>query len=96
MKNFPTRLFTLLTGFAFVVSTNAQLVVDTYAPNMYPAANTPFIHGVTSGDPLPNAVIIWTRVDTNNINASISGGWFVATDSSFSNVVASGNYTADS
>jgi len=26
-----------------------------------PAASTPFLHGVASGDPLPGAVILWTR-----------------------------------
>lgn len=49
----------------------------------------PFYHGVASGDPLPDAMIIWTRLTTSettpqNIN------WRMATDTLFTNVVASG------
>ncbi len=45
-----------------------------------------FTHGVASGDPLQNAVILWTRaLDATEVE------WEVATDQDFRNVVASGD-----
>jgi len=55
----------------------------------------PFYHGVASGDPTPNAVIIWTRV-TPETDGNINGTWQVALDTNFTNVVQSGTFTADS
>ena len=45
----------------------------------------PFYHGVASGDPLEDAVIIWTRVTPYNnngslINDNITVGWEMSTD----------------
>jgi alkaline phosphatase D len=50
-------------------------------------ALAPFYHGVASGDPLPDAVIIWTRITTSD-PGTISGTWFVATDTLFANTIA--------
>ncbi|CAN5256479.1 hypothetical protein BH09BAC1_BH09BAC1_26670 [soil metagenome] len=57
-------------------------------------ALAPFYHGVASGDPLNNAVIIWTRVTTPD-TGSISGNWFVATDTLFANTIQSGQFTTN-
>ena len=48
----------------------------------------PFYHGVASGDPLNDAVIIWTRVTTTDTIAEVK--WRVATDTLMSNVIDSG------
>ena len=48
-----------------------------------------FAHGVASGDPLSDRVILWTRIDTD-ATQDIEVSWFVAEDSKFSNVVQSG------
>ena len=64
------------------------------------AAAGPFQHGVASGDPLSDAVVIWTRV-TPTASATPGSGrgpattvtWQVATDPSFRRVVASGRET---
>ncbi len=57
----------------------------------------PFYHGVASGDPTQDAVIIWTRVTPDSMNlGAISGTWEVATDTLFQNIVTSGNFTTDS
>lgn len=53
----------------------------------------PFYHGVASGDPLPDAVIIWTRVTTED--ASVTVSWKMATDTLFSNVVQTGTATTN-
>ncbi len=58
----------------------------------------PFYHGVASGDPLPNNVIIWTRVtpDSVQINQSIVVNWKVATDTGMTNIVQTGVLLTDS
>jgi len=48
----------------------------------------PFYHGVASGDPLGDAVIIWTRVTTTDTVESVT--WRIATDTLMTNVVDSG------
>ncbi len=57
----------------------------------------PFYHGVASGDPLTDKVIIWTRItpDSGNFTPK-TVSWKVSTDTSFANIVQSGTYTTDS
>jgi alkaline phosphatase D len=52
----------------------------------------PFFHGVASGDPLPDAVVIWTRV-TTDATGMLPVNWRVATDVNMTNVVRSGAFT---
>jgi alkaline phosphatase D len=57
----------------------------------------PFFHGVASGDPLEDRVIIWTRVTPDSLTTgTISVDWRVATDVDLQNVVASGNFITSS
>ncbi|MDT7847598.1 alkaline phosphatase D family protein [Streptomyces justiciae] len=60
-----------------------------------------FLHGVASGDPLPDGILLWTRVTP--VAAAIPGSglgpdtevsWIVATDKAFTNIVAKGSVTA--
>ncbi len=55
----------------------------------------PFYHGVASGDPLQDAVIIWTRItpDSNEIVKDVD--WEVALDLDFNQTVQTGTYTTD-
>ncbi len=46
-----------------------------------------FKHGVASGDPLQNSVILWTRVTPDAAAESIEVSYEVATDAAFSNLV---------
>lgn len=56
----------------------------------------PFFHGVASGDPLEDRVIIWTRVTPSSTDEQpIEVGWRVAEDTAFTNVVQSGTFTTD-
>lgn len=48
-----------------------------------------FGHGVASGDPLADRVVLWTRV-TQSGGGSIDVGWEVARDALFKDLVASG------
>jgi alkaline phosphatase D len=49
----------------------------------------PFYHGVASGDPLPDRVIIWTRVTPEDSVASVGVKWEVAEDENFSSIYKS-------
>ncbi|MDH6610681.1 alkaline phosphatase D [Streptomyces sp. SAI-208] len=60
-----------------------------------------FLHGVASGDPLPDGILLWTRVTPTAEAVPGSGlgpdtevGWVVAEDKAFTNVVAKGSVTA--
>ncbi|GGT13187.1 alkaline phosphatase D family protein [Streptomyces chromofuscus] len=60
-----------------------------------------FLHGVASGDPLPDGILLWTRVTPtaeatpgSGLGPDIEVGWTVATDKAFTNVVAKGSTTA--
>jgi alkaline phosphatase D len=54
----------------------------------------PFFHGVASGDPLADRVIIWTRV-TPERDGDVVVRWSVATDTAFRNTVRSGSFTTN-
>lgn len=53
-----------------------------------------FVHGVASGDPLPDSVILWTRVTTDGAGP-VDVVWEVADDPAMSKRVASGSTTTD-
>lgn len=78
------------------------LVKDLYQQNNHKITLQPclkpFYHGVASGDPMTDRVIIWTRVtpDTNQINQSIIVDWKIATDTGMVNVVNQGTLLTDS
>lgn len=51
-----------------------------------------FNHGVASGDPLSDALIIWTRVSRSQNSEQVSAvaAWELATDAEFKNIIRSG------
>jgi len=53
-----------------------------------PVVDSAFAHGVASGDPLQDRVIIWTRVSTSAATVEVS--WQVSKDRQFDQLVASG------
>lgn len=58
-------------------------------------ALAPFLHGVASGDPLPDGVILWTRMTPEDPAAAARVVWVVATDPELSQVVRAGEATTD-
>src|SRR5690606_19362452 len=69
-------------------------------PEAY-AAGAPFVHGVASGDPLPDAVVLWTRVTPSadahpgsGIGPDVPVAWQVSNNPAFTQVVAQGNTVA--
>ncbi len=64
----------------------------------YDLQNDPFLHGVASGDPLKDRVIIWSRITPPaGYTGPLNVNWEVAIDSNFYQVVESGQFqTSDS
>ncbi|WP_239540778.1 alkaline phosphatase D family protein [Spongiivirga citrea] len=75
-------------------TTNAQLVVGNEVLPFDPALK-PFYHGVASGDPLADRVIIWTRVTTAE-DTNVNVKWKIATDLQFKNIVKTGTVITNS
>ena len=59
------------------------------------AAAATFAHGVASGDPLHDRVILWTRVTAPGAKAPVGVRWDVATDPDFKSIVKQGHATAE-
>ncbi len=60
-----------------------------------------FLHGVASGDPLPDGILLWTRITPSpdavpgsGLGPDVQVSWQVAEDTGFARVVASGTVTA--
>ncbi|MGW5426745.1 alkaline phosphatase D family protein [Streptomyces sp. NPDC004059] len=60
-----------------------------------------FLHGVASGDPLPDGVLLWTRVTPtpeaipgSGVGPDTEVSWVVARDKAFTGIVAKGTVTA--
>lgn len=65
-----------------------DLYVDPVA-SLYDQSLKPFYHGVASGDPLPDRIILWTRVTPEKMNTTIPVKWEIAEDINFSSVYKS-------
>jgi len=84
INNVPRRRFLVTTG----------LTLGALALRGYPvqaAAPAHFTHGVASGDPLQDRVILWTRVlPGSGLAQTIAVQWEVAADAGFEQIVAQG------
>jgi alkaline phosphatase D len=59
----------------------------------YQETDKPFYHGVASGDPLADRVIIWTRVTPENSVSEIKTKWEIADNEEFEPVLKKGTLT---
>ncbi|HQY07697.1 MAG: alkaline phosphatase D family protein [Burkholderiales bacterium] len=59
-----------------------------------PVASVTYAHGVASGDPLSDRVILWTRLSTVATTA-VTLRWEVSTDAAFTTLAASGSTSTD-
>jgi alkaline phosphatase D len=57
--------------------------------------NALFAHGVASGDPLTDRVIIWTRVSPKMATSDVRVKWMVASDPALSQIVKRGEVTTN-
>ncbi|HNE51033.1 MAG TPA: alkaline phosphatase D family protein [Chitinophagales bacterium] len=92
MKRF---LLCYVLAFGALFSSKAMESISSLERSMVDTSLIPFYHGVASGDPLPDKVIIWTRV-TPDVDGAVNGTWRVALDTNFTSIVQSGTFTADS
>jgi alkaline phosphatase D len=67
--------------------------VDAWAYDGGPPPTGTFQHGIASGDPLPDAVMLWTRVSEQT--AAVDVTWELASDPAFADVVANGTFNTD-
>ncbi|HEY5691922.1 MAG TPA: alkaline phosphatase D family protein [Cyclobacteriaceae bacterium] len=94
------KLLVLLTcAYLFLSCTRqTETIPDTYfdpISALYDQSLKPFYHGVASGDPLPDRVIIWTRVTPEEMNSSIPVLWELAEDSNFTSIYKSDTISAN-
>ena len=97
----PSRRTVLRAGAGLGIA-GATVAVGRSAPASAtpPTAAAVFAHGVASGDPLPDRVILWTRVTPSAAATPGSGAgtaipvtWMIADDAALRRVVASGSVT---
>ncbi|MDN5491571.1 MAG: alkaline phosphatase D family protein, partial [Acinetobacter sp.] len=55
-----------------------------------PTAKVEFLHGVASGDPLKDRVILWTRITPQDTSLRLEVVWEIATDDKFTQVINTG------
>src|SRR2546427_12197398 len=62
--------------------------------------SNPFTLGIASGDPLPNSVVLWTRLDDDVLDAAnatkqdVPVRWEIAADDKFNKIVQKGSNVA--
>jgi alkaline phosphatase D len=62
-------------------------------PDAGPPPTGPFQHGVASGDPFADSVVLWTRI--SEASAAVSVDYEVAEDAAFATIVAMGTFSTD-
>jgi len=87
-------MFRRLLQFLVLYFCTTDVVAQTFPENInLDTAHFPFTHGVTSGDPTIDRVIIWTRIESNQTE---SVTWQMSKDSLFSNIDQTGTFITDS
>ncbi|MCA6078643.1 alkaline phosphatase D family protein [Fulvivirga sedimenti] len=82
MKRFPFYTLLLL----LLVACKSTIPDLSYEPGDI------FMHGVASGDPLADRVIIWTRITIPHADSSVAVQWEMARDAEFRIPVQQGNF----
>ncbi len=102
MKLFPIACMLLLLAYSAVAQQPKDRLLHNdratfrNQPMSFNPDWAPFFHGVASGDPLSDRVIIWTRVTPENHDGSpVTVTWRMATDAMMQNVVQSGTFTTN-
>ncbi|TQK06702.1 alkaline phosphatase D [Herbaspirillum sp. SJZ107] len=93
----PARRLFLLDAARLAAAASASSIVHAAPPN---GAGYPFALGVASGAPLPDSVVLWTRILPDPLNAATSPRlavalrWEVAHDEAFRKIAARGTAVA--
>ncbi|MBM3661832.1 MAG: hypothetical protein FJW94_02905 [Actinobacteria bacterium] len=89
--NVETTRRGFLLGTAAAASSLA--IVSSCAPTIPNRGVAGFSHVVASGDPHPDSVVLWTRLDPSGRSGTVPVTWPVADNETFGNVVAQGAAT---
>ncbi len=85
---------------AVLAAARFHALVDLPAAAATPLPSDPFTLGVASGDPLPDSVVLWTRLAPDPANGGgmppgdVAVAWQAATDAAFTDIVAQGTEPA--
>lgn len=102
-RNFIKGVSALTIGSTLVgCSDGSDDATDSLPPRPQPSSDfdypivteLPFAHGVASGDPLAERVIIWTRITREQTAGPVPVDWQVARDPGMRDIVASGTQDA--
>ncbi len=96
MTKYISLLILIFGAFNVAFTQDVELNINSRANDTlsFDPSLEPFYHGVASGDPLSDAVIIWTRV-TPTQDETIAVDWQMATDTAFANIIANGTFMTD-
>jgi len=94
MSNSSRRQF-LKTSIAsvFTIAVSSSLTGCAQTLQKKSLTDVEFKHGIASGDPLEDALIIWTRVQAEQESATVA--WELASDVGFKNIIRSGQEQTD-
>ena len=81
-------------GLLALLGSGAATPVAAAAPKTFDG-EVAFAHGLASGDPLSDRVILWTRVTAKGATAPVALRWEVAADEGFKTIVAQGQALTD-
>jgi len=100
MKNITRHSISFLIFFTAISCSQVKDERLAYSPGdgtekYFEASLKPFYHGVASGDPLPDRIIIWTRI-TPDYAGPAEVNWEMAKDADFREIVNKGRLTTDS
>ncbi|KQX13207.1 alkaline phosphatase [Streptomyces sp. Root431] len=86
---------------AAVTAVAAPALLGAASPALADSTAPAFLHGVASGDPLPDGVLLWTRVTPSpeavpgsGLGPDVTVGWELAEDRGFTRIAAAGSTTA--
>ena len=90
-----TRRAALASALAGSAAACAKSTPRTDFESAHSQSDVVFSHGVASGDPDSQSVVLWTRIDASDVEP-VALAWQVATDEAFQAIVASGETLARS
>lgn len=93
MPNLVTRRALIqksLMGFGALSIASSLVGCNDDDNNSENAQKVEFLHGVASGDPLQDRVILWTRISPEDLALRLNVTWEVARDEDFSQIIATG------
>ncbi len=94
-KSTSTLVYLFFIIFILINCTDKESVFKEEVDDLKIDSMAPFYHGVASGDPLEDKVIIWTRVTPKNTLDKISVKWKISESSDFKNTLNEGVFVTN-